>query len=319
MNKLYMGMSLIAVVFFQACGGSGDEENPAESNSPTFYAMPARYSPENYPEFVSQKSTSDLEGTWIAFLEGVKEYGETPVVTGGNYKISYQYYARYVVRLRKKLDGSEEYFVYTCGPGGARDATTYISGPDIYIPFLVYSSGSYTSYGMTIRDAITIENTSITRDWDWIGSQGWAMSYDFSIIAKKISDDPFYSVSHFNDNQTSVSTNIGCVYEAEGSYLETQDDNSVHDYRKAGTFAEVKSFPMSPLTSDLSSYGSNYNIAIWDSNRITYNRENEQYRTIDGDTINVTTTVNGYASSYTIQAFSASNPEMNDETSIFID
>ena len=317
MKKLCVYLCSAVAVFLQACGDSDGEAPPAK-NSSAVYAMPAQYSPADYPNFVSQKSTSDLEGTWVAFLEGVREYGETPVVTGGNYKIAYQYYARYLIRLRKQPDGSDHYFVYTCGPGGARNASTYISGLDIFIPFLVYSTGSYANYGMAIRDAVTMERSGITRDWDWIGNQGWAMSYDFSIIAKKISDNPFYSLSHFTDNQTAQSTENGCVYEAEGSYLETQDDDSVRNYRKAGTFAEVTAFPMSPLNSDLGSYSSSYNIAVRDSNQITYNREDDQYKTMGGDTINVTSAINGYSSSYTVQAFSASNTAMNDETSMFI-
>jgi hypothetical protein len=275
--------------------------------------MPVRYSPTSYSQFATQKSTADLSGTWIVFISGTMEVGETPVVTGGNYKESYQYYSRALVRIKQNPNVPGSYFMYTCGPGGARDTSITPSAASVTMPNFFYSTGSYNSYPMSIVDAVTLTNPAVVRDWGWYGNSGWAMSYNLSLTYKRISDDPFVSLAYLTDLNSAQVTESGCIYEAEGAYTATQNDQQVQGFNKSGIFYTATSYPVSSLINDLGSYSSlSY---LWQmSNYYTeYSRNGILFTTKQSDTVAVSTTINANVTSNTVHAASFANPGRVDD------
>lgn len=300
------------VFLLAACGGGAGDDAPNNGNQGLAeYSKPDRYAETAYSDFVSANSTSNLEGTWVVLMDGVLKEGNTPVVNGRNDAVEYQYYARALLRLRKPDPTTDSYFIYTCGPGGARDHSTTSNGVTIFIPFYYYSTGNFTSYSMSIVDAATMKNNSVTREWGWIGNSGLAISYNLDFTIKKISDDPFANVSELTDLDTSKITQNGCFYEAEGNYLATQDDQYVQGFRKEGTFYNASAFPVSEMVSDLSSYSISFELNKFSDYFTSFNRYREtidsiqyydNYRNQENDTVDATRMVTGNTARYTVNA-----------------
>ena len=297
---------LFKVIFYSTCTltiscGGGGGSSPTTTSS--FYEKPARYSADAYNNFVSQKSSDDLEGVWVMLTEGDLARGNTPVVNGRDDKIEHQYYARSTVRIKRKTGTTNEYYIYTCGLGGARDTSSVSTASNIFIPFIYYSSGSWSSYSANIIDAQTMQIPDMNRNWDWVGDSGLAISYKLSSTLKRISDDPFQSVSSISDTQTGNITNNGCVYEDEGAYVATESPN----FKQQGTFNTVLAFSDSLLDNDISSYLKHYTMKNYVDFSAYYSFEGVDFSSGAQDLISVNKSTSSNTSSYTINASSSGN------------
>lgn len=318
-RKLYLTVSVVFYLILSACGGGGDGGGEAGVTSGGTsglgaYAQPPRYAASSYSQFTSMKGTADLTGTWMMLISGVMTNGMTPSVTGRNYTESQQYFARAIVRINANPNLTNGYYIYSCGPGGARDtSTTYAPGATtITLPYFFFSTGNYVSYPINVVDANTLQNSNIVRDWDWYGSNGWAMSYTLSFTYKRVSDNPFAAVGSVTDLNAPETTEVGCVYESEGAYVATENDAYQQNLNKSGAFYIADSYPVSPVNEDLWSFSQIFHMRNFTGYAASYSRA-RVFNTQNGDTISPAVSVNGNDSSYTVHATSASDSSIVDD------
>lgn len=318
--------SLVSLLILAACGGGGGATGTGTgtgggSTGLGAYVQPPRYAASSYSQFISTKGTTDLTGTWIMLISGVRTNGMTAIVTGRNYTETDQYFARAIVRINTNPNVTNGYYVYSCGPGGAANtSTTFAPGAtSLYLPYFSYSSSDYGSYLLTVVDADTLQNTNVVRDWGWYGSQGWAMSYTLSFTYKRISDDPFATIGSVTDLNTSLTTETGCIYESEGDYTVTENDSYQQNLNKSGTFYNLDVYPVSAVNGAPGSYSLIFNLVNLSGYYAIYTRSlpgGSAFYSENGDTITPTVSVNGNESTYTVHAVSAISPTTVDDASL---
>lgn len=279
-------VGLMAALMLDGCGGGGGgadpSANPSAADEPKAIKA-TRFLPESYAADTSN-GLDNLEGLWIVLVEGTIAKGKTLVVNGSNYREDFQYWSRATARIRKD-PGSNLYFLYTCSLGGARDVKTGLTNKTMTMPFYFGSTTSWINYPMALTDNGTLRNANVVKQWGWVGNSGEAMSWTLSWTLKRISNDPFAPFASVQDNKTSQNFDAGCVYEAEGSYVATQNDSERKDFRKSGLFHLSHSYPSSQLNNDIYSYSPYFELSDLKGLRQRVLAGSTVYDSLSGDLI----------------------------------
>ena len=278
---------------------------------------PARYDPQSYSSFTSQHGTDNLEGTWMWLAEGT--LSQRPVIVGNNYLEQYQLLSRTIVRIRRDPANPARYFIFTCGPGGGRDFSDTPSPflPSTFpIPFYYFDTGSFFVYNVNVVDAVTMQLNFVNQDFIIVGSFGdVAMAWRQSWVFKRISDDPFSMNASLVDNLSGQTVNIGCIRESEGTFVATQNDDFVSNFRKEGPFfiAEAYISVAATLFNGEFSYTPQFGLRELVGYRTIFRHGDTFYQTLNGDSVSVSRTVTGIASSHSARASSADGLQAADD------
>jgi hypothetical protein len=279
---------------------------------------PVRYDPQSYSSFTSQHGTDNLEGTWMWLAEGT--LSQRPVIVGNNYLEQYQLLSRTIVRIRSDPANPASYFIFTCGPGGGRDysATPSPFFPSTFpIPFYYFDTGSFFVYNVDVVDAVTMQLNFVNQDFFIVGSFGDnAMAWRQSWVFKRISDDPFSVDASLADNLSAQTVDIGCIRESEGTFVATEDDGFVSNFRKEGPFFIAEAYV--PVAATLFngdfSYTPQFGLRELTGYRTVFRHGDTFYQTLNGDSVSATRTFTGTASSQSVTASSADASKTANDT-----
>jgi hypothetical protein len=275
----------------------------------------ARYKPESYSSFISANGTGNVEGTWILLAEGT--LSRSLLVAGTNPREDYQLWSRAIVRVRRDPLNPTQYFTLTCGPGGARNYITTSTATTFGVPFYSSSTSTWSGYGVTIVDAITMERDSVSQPHALTSVPDLAMGWNLSWVLKRISDDPFANPSTLRNNLSSQSKDAACIYESEGTHAATQHDGITEISRVEGFFfwADGYESHATQLLDDINSYFPGFAIKHESGHRAIFRAANGTYYwSSDGDQISTARDVSDGGSSYSVQAAKAGAPMTADET-----
>jgi hypothetical protein len=253
---------------------------------------------------------------WLA--EGT--LSQRPVIVGNNYLEQYQLLSRTIVRIRSDPANPASYFIFTCGPGGGRDysATPSPFFPSTFpIPFYYFDTGSFFVYNVDVVDAVTMQLNFVNQDFFIVGSFGDnAMAWRQSWVFKRISDDPFSVDASLADNLSAQTVDIGCIRESEGTFVATEDDGFVSNFRKEGPFFIAEAYV--PVAATLFngdfSYTPQFGLRELTGYRTVFRHGDTFYQTLNGDSVSATRTFTGTASSQSVTASSADASKTANDT-----
>jgi len=248
-------------------------------------------------------------------MDGNLTTQDQQVVNGSNYREQRNLYSRYVLRFKKQDGQTDRYFINSCGPFTSRDSAVTRTSNTVYIPFYTSACCS-TEYQMSIVDPVTIEGKNLTGSST--GGSGRNLSWNLSFTLKRISDDPFKPVAQVHDNKAASTTESGCPYESEGTYVRTQNDSTRQNFREEGQFYTGYAYPSSALNSDSLSYASFAQIEEFIGRRILIFKDGSNYSTDNSGTaitLNRTATGNSTRADARVgsQASAASQVDMTFE------
>lgn len=245
--RLSIGLSVAAAL--SACGGGGGSESGA---GPQPFVVPAQYFPASYAPFATTHTVANLEGLWVVLMDGRLVYQNLVGVNGSNFREEDQIHSRYFVRLKKRIDQPDAYYIHSCGPLAARDdAVTRTAAATMEIPF--YDGPCCSSrYQMDVIDATTIRASHLTGSRTY--NSGLNLSWNLSFTLERISDDPLRALAELHDNRTASTEPIGCAFEADGTYLQTQNDSTRQNFREEGRYFAAAAYRPSALDNDFATH-----------------------------------------------------------------
>lgn len=276
-----------------------------------------RYKAESYSAFASAHDTSNLEGTWMLLAEGSIVQGLQ--IAGINPRQAYQLWSRATVRIRRDPGNPAQYFVFTCGPGGARNDSVVQSGQSFSIPFYSASTSNWTRYGVAVVDTTTMSSSSVSQTFGPTGNvSGLLMGWNLSWVLKRISDDPFADPSLVRNNLTSQTVDATCIYESEGTYVATENDGTTMTTVGEGLFFWTQAYASHPLQlhDDINSFEFRFLLRdeIGFFTRYSDADNGLPYLSADGAVINTVRSFSGLASSHATHAVTANGARTADDT-----
>ena len=283
----------------------------------TCIAKAARYKPESYASFTSLNGATNPEGTWVLLAEGTMSRGY--LIAGTNPRQDYQLWSRATVRIRRDPANSMQYFVLTCGPGGARNDLTTRSASTFQVPFYSAGTTSWFRYGVTIEDATTMRRESVSHTHAFTGnSDALAMGWNLAWVLKRISDDPFSDMSTVRDNLLGQSKDASCIYESDGTYRATENDGTTRTTIAEGRFFWTDAYERQPsqLLDDANSYFSRFYLRDEIGFRTAYRADDNAftYSSTDGALIRPLRSFSEKSSSHSVRAVSADGLKTADDT-----
>lgn len=257
---LFVGCQLAMLA---ACGQGGAEghsqptptpvgeptPSPEPSAAPTPTTSPTpdpvgRFSPTSYPEFSTNRGADNLEGTWLAFVRGSLTYQESLAMQGSNLRMEHDLTGRTLIRITYN-SLYDRYFLNSCSPqASVSNTSARFELPQIEVLFTPVRFGNTTLIHTLYVNGIdaTLEGR-MQSDGDGLRDRNGAQyTWDIDWHAKRISDDAEKSIGTFTDTLTSVTEEVGCFFEAEGTYVESQDDRQRADFYRQGQFSWASSF-----------------------------------------------------------------------------
>ncbi len=264
-------ISICAAFMLSACGGGGGS---TESEP---FVVPARYLPVSYAPFATTHSADgNLEGTWLVFMNGGLVSQDLIGVNGSNFREELQLYSRYLVRLKKRTDQTDSYYINSCGPIEAQDDAVTQSSGNIEIPFYTGPCCS-VRYQMTVVDPVTIQASNLTGGRTY--NSGRNVSWNLSFTLKRISDNPLHAIAQFHDNKAASTVESGCPYESDGTYIQTENDSKRQNFREDGRYYAAFAYPTSALDNDFATYSPLASITQYVGHRIQVSHGGNFYTT----------------------------------------
>jgi hypothetical protein len=223
------------------------------------------------------------------------------------------------VRIRRDPGNLSRYFVFTCGPGGARNISVTPSGSSFQIPFLAASTSNYVIYGVTVVNATTMSSSSVAMTFGSTGNaSGLLMGWNLSWTLKRISDDPFAEPALVRNNLTSQTVDATCIYESEGTYVATESDGTTVTTVGQGPFFWTQAYASHALQlqDDVNSFEFRFLLRDEVGFFIRYSDADNgmPYLSTDGAVINTVRSFSGLSSSHATHAVSANGARTADDT-----
>jgi hypothetical protein len=240
-------------------------------------------------------------------------------IAGINPRQAYQLWSRATVRIRRDPSDPAQYFVFTCGPGGARNDSVFRSGQSFSIPFYSASTSSWRRYGVSVVNATTMSSSSVSQAFGFTGNaSGLLMGWNLSWVLKRISDDPFAIASVVRNNLTSQTVDATCIYESEGTYLATENDGTTVTTVGEGLFFWTDAYAShsTQLYDSASSYQFRFLLRDEIGFRTRYSDADNglPYLSVNGAAINTVRSFSGLSSSHATRAVSADAARTADDT-----
>jgi hypothetical protein len=314
------GATIFILLAIAACGGnSGNQPTSAPTPSPTTSPAPSptttptpttssgRFSPSSYPAFATTRDTSNLEGTWLGFVNGWVLFEESPLVSGLNLRNEHHFKSRTTIRI--KIDSNDRYVLYACGPAGAKSTNfSRYPSPAVEVPFVpYYEDPSWFEYTFRAIDAVTLVG-SMEQEPIYVGQRGRRMSWNLSWTVKRISDDPFAYLASVVDNLASQAEESGCIFEAEGTYSATEDDAERQDFSREGSFGWIAAFPTT-LLDDTYFRGAQFLLEDYEDYRKSYRVNESYFDSAMDDQFEIGSAVSGNTSEHSVQIRRPEEPQ----------